>query len=237
MLRHITRITRPSKVTEMIADKIRSMIEDGVFKPGDKLPTERELCEAFGVGRSSVREALQSLEHIGLIESKPGVGRFLSHDAVSLLSSLSWGQMLERASMFELMEARRILEVATARLAAERATDDVIGTLESLLEEMKKAGSKDMDYFFEKEMGFHLTLSEACKNSILAELVNFLIHRVSAQAEKFLRTSPYTFDMTIKQFESIVQALKEGDSLSAGDKMREHLEIVKDALKKGRILS
>ncbi|HHW19442.1 MAG TPA: FadR family transcriptional regulator [Firmicutes bacterium] len=232
MIGNITRITRPSKITETIAGKIRSLIQEGVLKPGDKLPTERELCEAFGVGRSSVREALQSLEHLGLIETKPGIGRFLNKDATMLLNSLTWGQMLERASMFELMEARKILEVTTAKLAAERATDDVISELEWLVSEMKKVQNSDMDLFFDRELQFHLTLSGACKNSVLTELVNLLIQRVSGQAETFLRTLPYTFEMTVRQFERIVKALKEGDPLSAGDSMEEHLEIVKTALNK-----
>ncbi len=232
LIDNIGRLRKPSKITEMITDRIRGMIQEGVLKPGDKLPTEKELCEGFGVGRSSVREALQSLEYLGMVESRPGIGRFLSQDSMALLNSQNWRSTLEQASTFELMEARRILEATTARLAAERATDEVIGRLESLLQAMKAVMDNNMDLFFEKELNFHLTLAGACQNSVLTELVNVLILRVNRNAERFLRTLPYTFERTVSQFEAIIQALKDGDQILAGDSMHEHLDIVRDALGK-----
>lgn len=227
---NITRIAKPSKLTDTIAERLASMIAQGVLKPGDKLPTEKELCDGFGVGRSSVREALGSLEHIGLIESRPGIGRFLKADADSLLGSLGWGQMLERASVFDLMEARKCLEVTVAKLAAERATDEIINSLEGSLKAMEAAGASDLDQFFENELDFHLSLSKACQNSLLTELVNTLIHRVSGQAERFLRTLPYTCDATIDQFRRILNALKDGAPKLAGDSMEEHLDLVREVL-------
>jgi GntR family transcriptional repressor for pyruvate dehydrogenase complex len=232
LIDNIGRLRKPSKITEMITDKIREMIEEGVLKPGDKLPTEKELCEGFGVGRSSVREALQSLEFLGLVESRPGIGRFLSHDSAVLIDSQNWRLTLEQAPTFELMEARRILEVTTARLAAERATDEVIARLESILGAMKDVMDDDMDMFFKKELDFHLTLAGACQNAVLTELVNILIHRVNKNAERFLRTLTYTFEKTVRQFEAILKALQDGDPILAGDSMHEHLDIVRDALSK-----
>ena len=229
----IARIAKPSKLTETIAERLRAMIADGVLKPGDKLPTEKELCDGFGVGRSSVREALGMLEHAGLIQSRPGVGRFLTPEANSLLGSLGWGQMIERASLVDLMEARKCLEVTVARLAAERATDEIIASLESCLKAMEACGGKDIDQFFENELDFHLSLSKACQNSVLTELVNTLIHRISGQAERFLRTLPYTFQATIDQFSRILKALKDGDPELAGASMEEHLDIVRDVLNRG----
>jgi GntR family transcriptional repressor for pyruvate dehydrogenase complex len=232
LIDNIGRLRKPSKITEMITDRIRGMIQEGVLKPGDKLPTEKELCEGFGVGRSSVREALQSLEYLGMVESRPGIGRFLSQDSMALLDSQNWRLTLEQASTFELMEARRILEATTARLAAERATDEVIARLEGLLEAMKAVMDDNMDLFFEKELDFHLTLAGACQNAVLTELVNILILRVNKNAERFLRTLTYTFERTVRQFEAILKALQDGDPILAGDSMHEHLDIVRDALSK-----
>lgn len=227
---YFSRINRPSKIAQTIAERIRALIADGTLKPGDKLPSEKELCDAFGVSRSSVREALQSLEHLGLIESRPGVGRFLSQDADALQQTLTYGQMLERASVFELMEARWYLEVTVARLAAERATDDEIATLESHLNVMEEVLGKDMDRWFEAEQDFHVALSRACRNSVLTEMVNALMYRVAGQAERFLRTVPYTCKVTHGQFGRIVAALKEGDPEKAGQAMQEHLEFTKRVL-------
>lgn len=233
MINGIDRIVKPSKLTQTIADKLRAMISDGVLKPGDKLPTEKELCDGFGVGRSSVREALGSLEHMGLIESRPGVGRFLSADAMSSLESFEWGQLLERASVFDLMEARKYLEVLVARLGAERATDEIITSLEKTFKDMEASGSEDLDEFFAHELHFHLSLSKACQNSVLTELVNALIHRISGDATRFLKTLPYTCDATLSQFRLILQALRDGDPDLAGESMATHLDLVRDVLKKG----
>lgn len=233
MINGIDRIVKPSKLTQTIADKLRSMIADGVLKPGDKLPTEKELCDGFGVGRSSVREALGSLEHMGLIESRPGVGRFLSADAMSFLESFEWGQLLERASLFDLMEARRYLEVVVAKLGAERATDEIIASLERCLQDMEASSGKDLDAFFAHELQFHLSLSKACQNSVLTELVNALIHRVSGDAKRFLKTLPYTCDATLSQFRAILKAFKDGDPDLAGESMATHLDLVREVLKKG----
>ncbi|MGB9839775.1 FadR/GntR family transcriptional regulator [Thermovenabulum sp.] len=230
MIKNINKIKRPSKITETIADEIRSLIKKGVLKPGEKVPTEMELCEAFGVGRSSVREALQSLEHLGLIETRPGIGRFLNKDAIMILNSLTWGQMLERASMFELMEVRRILEVTAAKLAAQRATDDDVSELEEIIKEMKKIDNDNFDLFFDYDLQFHLTLSASCKNSLLTELINLLMQRVAGQAIAFMKTLPYTREITIKQFEKIINAIKDGDPISASEGMEEHLDIVKSVL-------
>jgi len=208
------------------------MIEEGVLKPGDKLPTEKELCEGFGVGRSSVREALQGLEYMGLIESRPGVGRFLSSDSDVLLNSENWRLTLDQASVFELMEARRILEVSPVELAAQRATDEVIANLENILDVMREVMDSDMDLFFEKELELHLALAAACENSVLTELINSLIRKVSKHSERFLRTLPYTFERTVDQFDAIIKALKEGDPVLAREKMDEHLDLVRYALGK-----
>ncbi|HHY69747.1 MAG TPA: FadR/GntR family transcriptional regulator [Bacillota bacterium] len=232
MLDNLSPLRKPNKLTEIITDKIREMIEEGVLKPGDKLPTEKELCEGFGVGRSSVREALQGLEYMGLIESRPGVGRFLSSDSDVLLNSENWRLTLDQASVFELMEARRILEVSAVELAAQRATDEVIANLENILDVMREVMDSDMDLFFEKELELHLALAAACENSVLTELINSLIRKVSKHSERFLRTLPYTFERTVDQFDAIIKALKEGDPVLAREKMDEHLDLVRYALGK-----
>lgn len=232
MLDNLSPLRKPNKLTEIITDKIREMIEEGVLKPGDKLLTEKELCEGFGVGRSSVREALQGLEYMGLIESRPGVGRFLSSDSDVLLNSENWRLTLDQASVFELMEARRILEVSAVELAAQRATDEVIANLENILDVMREVMDSDMDLFFEKELELHLALAAACENSVLTELINSLIRKVSKHSERFLRTLPYTFERTVDQFDAIIKALKEGDPVLAREKMDEHLDLVRYALGK-----
>jgi GntR family transcriptional repressor for pyruvate dehydrogenase complex len=229
MIKGIEPIGRPNKLAGQIAERLRAMILSGELLPHDKLPTEKELCDAFGVGRSSVREALQSLEYLGLVDSKPGVGRFLAADAPSLLESLNWNQTVQQASVFELMEVRRQLEVMAAGLAAQRATAAGIAALNQLLERMQTE-IEDPDAFLATELGFHLALARACGNVVLAEIVTLLIQKVAGQAEDFMRTLPYTRDATLQQFGQIARALAVGDPASAAAGMQEHLGLVRDVL-------
>jgi GntR family transcriptional repressor for pyruvate dehydrogenase complex len=226
----VPRIAKPSKLTEVVAERLLDMIREGTLEPGVKLPTEKEFAESFGVGRGSVREALQSLEHVGLIESRPGIGRFLKEGAPKLLESLTWSQVLDQASTLELMEARMVLEVAVARYAAERVTDDVIQALEAIMVSMEESLSSDLDRFFECELEFHMCLARLCNNRVLSQLVNLLITQVSDQAEKFMRPLPRTCRANVEQFKRIVRHLANSDAESAGDTMREHLELMRQLL-------
>ncbi|NPV70382.1 MAG: FadR family transcriptional regulator [Firmicutes bacterium] len=227
MLETIDRIPKPSKLAETIAGKIRSLIQAGRLEPGERLPSEKELCEAFGVGRSSVREALQALEHLGLIESRQGVGRFLSKESQALASSLNWNAALDNAPVFELMEAREFLEGLVASLAAQRASDDDIGGLESTLATMKASLGVDTDKFFRAELDFHSGISRACNNAVISELVNVVMLRVHGDAEKFMRTVPETSVVTVNLFSDLLNAIRDGDPVKAGDLMREHLQSVR----------
>ncbi len=228
----IAKISKPSKLTQTIAERLRTMIVEGALKPGERLPTEKELCKGFGVGRSSVREALQSLEHVGLLRSRPGVGRFLTEDAFLLLQSQNWWQMMERASQFEWMDARMIIEVSVARLAAERATPDDVRYLGEALKGMEGSVG-NLDRFFEIELEAHLCVAKACGNKILTELVGYLIQRISGEAEKFLRTLPYTATRTLEDFRNILRAFQNKDGALAGDAMEKHLRGISDVLAKG----
>lgn len=226
----IDRIPKPSKITETIAGEIRRLIELGKLAPGERLPSEKELSEAFGVGRSSVREALQALEHLGLIQSRQGIGRFLSPDAQALCSSLNWNMVLEHAPVFELMEAREHLEALAAGLAARRASDEDIATLEAMLKGME--GITDLDAWFRADMAFHLAISKTCKNSVISELVNQLMHRVYGEAERFARTAPDTAAASMRLFNGVLAAIKDGDGDGAAALMKEHLQSVRVSLAK-----
>jgi len=118
----------PRKVTivESIVDQFVEQVQQGKLNPGDRLPSERQLIELFGVSRSSVREALQGLMVMGVIESRPGQGSFVRTPARLPLgrSSPELAEHLQRKMRLQLVEARRVIEPPIARLAAERATPD-----------------------------------------------------------------------------------------------------------------
>src|SRR5688572_393202 len=98
------------------------LISRGALKPGDRIPSEKQLCERFGVGRTSVREALRSLAVMGILTSHAGDGTYVSEDSSRYLEkALQWGLLLDRKMVHDLVETRLMLECQTAYLAASKA--------------------------------------------------------------------------------------------------------------------
>src|SRR5438876_2102775 len=150
------------KVYEQIAEQLLGQIGSRALKPGDALPPERELTESFGVGRSSIREALRMLESQGVITAANG-GAFVVADAANPLnSSLRLLFTLdERAGMHDLFELRRILECEAAALAAERRSDVHLEQMDAAVREMDAAlaGSGSGDRFIDADLSFHLAVA------------------------------------------------------------------------------
>lgn len=119
------------RVYEDVIEQIKNLILEGNLTPGDVLPTERELAQSFGISRGTLREAFRILEREGLIEARPGGGRFLSkaldvaEDRSRILDNI------ERATIIELLEARELFETGIVELAAKRATDEDIAEIEA----------------------------------------------------------------------------------------------------------
>ena len=112
------------RVTDQIIDQLIAMIADGKFKPGDKLPSETALMEQFGVGRSSLREAIGALSLIGMLTVRPGHGTHVSPRRRIVSQPLRWGMFMSwREKLHEFIEARIALEQTLVGMAAERATE------------------------------------------------------------------------------------------------------------------
>jgi GntR family transcriptional repressor for pyruvate dehydrogenase complex len=173
---------RKVRVYEEIVSQITSLILNGELKYGDKLPPERELCERFGVGRNSVREATRALESANLVETRQGEGTFVTVSPDSLVPALSAKISSEGESGFHLLfEARRILEPQIAALATKRAAPAELKELSDILERQKKevqAGRSGID----EDTEFHMALAKAAKNEFLLRLVGILLEpsRVSS---------------------------------------------------------
>ena len=117
-----------SSTPQMIVEQILKRLNTGELKPGDKLPPERELTKMFGVGRSSIREAIRALVVMGYLEVLQGKGTFIKANLPAVgLAALDMGHVLEAATLFDLMEAREILESKVVELASERADKKDIG--------------------------------------------------------------------------------------------------------------
>jgi len=177
-------------VSDVILERILDLISAGALSPGDPLPPQRQLASQLGVSLSSLREALHGLAAIGVIEVKHGLGTFVcSHPADSLTRRVDWSRLFDKEERRELMEARRVFDVALAGYAAQRATEEQVARMTALFKGMVdswRAG--DVERLDEHDVRFHLALAEAAGNSVLFQLAQSLYEVV----DRFIRLATHT---------------------------------------------
>jgi len=220
---------KKTKVYEEIVSKVKLMIRQGKLKIGDQLPAERELSEVFKVSRSSVREALRTLESQGFLESRQGNGTYIARQPVELLiTPLAGAIFTEKDVQIELFEMRRLIEPQLAYLAAERATPEEISRMEEILGKQQDELARG-DTATELDKSFHQTLAEATKNNILIRIIEPLMDSISSSRDKYLQVEgrPHKSFMRHKE---LLMAIKAGDSELAAQVMREHIEDVENSL-------
>jgi GntR family transcriptional repressor for pyruvate dehydrogenase complex len=206
------------------------MIASGELKPGDKLPPEPELMEQFGVGRSSIRQAIGALELIGLITVRPGRGTHVtnSHDKVQA-KSIGWSLLtIGHSKIRELVEARIELEQVIVRLAAERATEDDIAEIKSQQKKLIAAAKSGRKLIY-ADLGFHTALAKASHNSVLLRFLTELRQPMRHWMEQKARYD-WGYDQVIEQHEAILKAVEAHDPQSAQSAMRIHVEMAGEKL-------
>lgn len=164
----------PEGSSEQVVAFVRRMIERGRLRPGDRLPAERDLATRIGVSRPTVRSGLHSLAALGVVLSKHGSGTYIPAGPPALSSeALSFLAALHGFTREEMYEARRILEVSAAALAAERATDEQLATMSAEVAGMF-ASLGDGDVFLVHDVNFHRSVAAASGNPIVASLVEMV---------------------------------------------------------------
>jgi GntR family transcriptional repressor for pyruvate dehydrogenase complex len=211
------------KVYEQIAEQLLAQIAGGRLRPGDPLPPERELTESFGVGRSSVREALRMLESQGVITARGGA-LVVANAANPLGSSLRLLFALDGAAgMHDLFELRRILDCEAAALAAERWDEQQVAAMDEATANMTAALAEgDGGRFIDADLRFHLAVAEATGNRLL-------LHNMQAVRELVRRALLTVFlipgspDSAIPEHRAIRAAIAAAEPERARQEMRAHL--------------
>jgi GntR family transcriptional repressor for pyruvate dehydrogenase complex len=169
----LTPVSR-STLTADISRKMVSHLIRGDWSEGERIPPERELCLQLGVGRASLREALKALEIMGMIETRLGDGTFVCRRSEFLSRPLLWAITgSDFSESEELVEARRLIEVELAGLAADRATNADLKELGGYLDQMESSVS-DVTAFQEADVNFHLTVGKAGHNRILQNALQLI---------------------------------------------------------------
>ncbi|WP_336500211.1 FadR/GntR family transcriptional regulator [Microbacterium paraoxydans] len=159
---------------------LRALIADRALRPGDRLPSEGELCERLGVSRGSLREAIRTLAALGVLETRHGSGSYVSElRAADLIGSLSLTVgLLPMAGVLELTELRRVLEPHAAALAAARIDEDTVAALDEVLTEIESTTDFEAQSRLDHE--FHMAISSVAGNEALTSLIDVLRSRSRA---------------------------------------------------------
>jgi DNA-binding FadR family transcriptional regulator len=182
-------IQSPS-IPEAIVQRITRMIGDGIWKPGDRLPPQRQLARMLNVGLSSLREALQTLQGMGVIELRHGQGTFVCHNPSRIVERcLNLALVLDRDMVEDFLDARRAAEGGLAYLAAKRATKDQIARLVDLVKQMRDAIDSGEDTKYDAlDVTFHRLIAEMSNSNILQYLSETLFETLEA----FIQVVPHT---------------------------------------------
>jgi DNA-binding FadR family transcriptional regulator len=215
---------RQARASGEIVSQIERAIFDGELKPGDRLESERDLAERFGVSRITVRDALRVLEARGLVHVKVGAsgGAFVSDTNVDQVAeSISTMIQLRRMTLSGVAEARKVVETATCELAAERADAAAIRRIEQTVEKGRSVVREQAPHT-EASMDFHVAVADASKNELLAATV-------AAYRDLLVQTLHDMRDVrsakaTQKAHEEILDAIRSHDPEAARKLMFEHLQ-------------
>lgn len=224
MLRLSFQPIKIKKIYEEIVEQLKEMISTGELKPGQKLPSERDMAESLGVSRASVREALTALEAIGILDIRPGEGTFVRETSVSTtFAPLAMVLEMEQNPGGQLMEVRRVLETEMAALAAQRATEEDLKKIETNLNHMKTATG--ISQAVEADLRFHFSIAEATHNTILLRMMN-TVADLMHNAFRVQREELYVDKSSeiISEHEAIYNAIRNRDLETARAKMLQHID-------------
>jgi DNA-binding FadR family transcriptional regulator len=202
-------------VTRLVAERLISMIRDGHYKAGDRLPSQRELVEKLKVSRPTLREALSGLKMLGYLEARPGAGYYTREMQPSEVLDLSVVSVLVSEETIRLLyEARAILDTQLAELAAVRATDTEIARMTDHLQESERLGLDTSLESIRQGFHFHQLVAEATHNPILAQIESTLL-------ELCVRCGPRLFDQpltpggSVRTHRQLLEAIRSRDRAAA----------------------
>ena len=218
----IKRVTKIS-ISEEIAKQIMELISRGELKPGDHLPSERELCKDFGASRSSLREALRCLSIVGVLNARVGEGTSVAEDGEKFLRKIiEWRLITEQHDIENLLEVRMALEGVSAANTARQATSEQIENIRKLITRMQSA-INDEKIFAALDLEFHVALAEASGNTLVSDLIALVRDRLLKALHKVL-VVPHALPAAFKEHSAIFEAIEKRDAEGARAAMQAHLQ-------------
>lgn len=207
-------------LADQVVERVRELVRHGTYKEGDRLPAEPELCALFGVGRSTLREAVRVLANRGVLTVRHGGGTYVASGA--LRESLE--ERLARARLADLYEARLALEVPLAELAAQRHTDQDIAQMRRCLKKRAQAASAgDVAAYGDADFAFHLAVAKAAKSPALLDVYAAFIEIARPQIESAVEPE-YVMTENDQFHDELCEAIAQGDLAKTRRLVRTHLK-------------
>ena len=221
-----------TRLADQVAEKIQEMIAKGTYKAGDKIPIEKQLAEMFSVSRITIREAFVKLEIMGIVDIRQGEGTFVrAVTPESFMKPLLPMLILDQSqsdqldNLYNIYDARCVIEVKTSELAAKNATEEDLDTLSYILSELEEnLINKDIASYDKNDFLFHLQIARCSKNPILYTILE-LIQDLLRYSIEAVSDAPYAKDNSMRYHKELLQLIRSREIQAAGRCMHEHLTI------------
>ena len=214
---------RKTRVFEDVARQIQRLIADGALTPGDRLPPERELAERFGVSRGSVRDAIRTLEIVGLLAARQGEGTVVADVSPEAMAApLASVLVRKRELIADLLDVRKILEPALAARAARRATEEEIARLEDVLRR-QRAKMLRGESTVEEDSEFHSVVAHAARNGVILKVLDVLMDLLRETRTRSLQVEG-RLQKSFAGHRRVLEAIRRRDPDAAERAVRRHLE-------------
>jgi GntR family transcriptional repressor for pyruvate dehydrogenase complex len=231
-------LIKRTNLSDIVIQRIKVAIGKGELKPGDRIPSHNELCERWGISRTTIREALNKLESEGILTKYQGRGTYINEITPSrILSATELSSLLDRSGVIQLLEARELVEPSIVELSAKRRTDRELESLGQLLEELEQASQQnDHTHYSEADHQFHLLTTRMSKNPFLEVMMRniseaLVIQQIgvfSLKKDEQIRISAESQ----KYHKRIFAAIKEGNPEKAKRSMLLHLKSIERFMKR-----
>lgn len=207
------RVLQPNAVDEVIHNFQQALL-NGRLQPGQKLPSEAELGQQFGVGRGTIREAMKVLSALGVIDIRRGDGTYICATvSPNVINPLLFAVLMEAGDVDALYEFRRMIDVGYSQIAATKATDEDFVHMTSLIEDMqtyRDSGERDEETLMQLDLSFHCAVLEATKNPLVIK-IGRMVMEMFRETVKHAISTPGGIDWTIEQHQRLLTALQSGD--------------------------
>lgn len=220
-------VTRNS-VSDQVIAQMKENIEKGIWKPGERLPGEMQLCDAFGTSRVTVRNALQKLAGEGLIETKVGDGSYIRKYSLSdAMSRMNIPGNLTGREFRELLEFRCVMEGSLCELAVSRMSEDELGRLSQSYDAMRFA-QQDEEAFAAADVSFHTILASCCGNKLLEAAYQMICANLSRVMKDIVHQRGQ--NSGLKYHKSILDAATARNAKEARAAMEQHMHEMTEEL-------